>query len=118
MLINSSLSHSDNCKNNFLVLGEDTTCEVNGSFGSPGKKFSINFSKAKTKFRLSLHYNADNSCLFVNRKEIFKLKADSKNVNFLTQFCLGSISNGFSATESREVSLNVNVWFFSLLRFY
>ena len=109
MLINSSLSHSDNCKNNFLVLGKDTTCEVNGSFGSPEKKFSIDFSMTKTKFRLSLHYNADNSCLFVNRKEIFKLKADSKNFNFLTQFCLGRISNGFSATESREVSLNVNV---------
>ena len=114
MLINSSLSHSDNCKNNFVELGEDTTCEVNGSFGSPEKKFSINFSQAKTKFRLILHYNAENSCLFVNTKEIFKLKnfkADSKNVNFLTQFCLGSISNGFSATEFRELSLNVNVLF-------
>ena len=114
MLINSSLSHSDNCKNNFVELGEDTTCEVNGSFGSPEKKFSINFSQAKTKFRLILHYNAENSCLFVNIKEIFKLKnfkADSKNVNFLTQFCLGSISNGFSATEFRELSLNVNVLF-------
>ena len=65
------------------------------------KKFSINFSKVKTKFCLSLHYNADNSCLFVNGKEVFKFKADNKNVNFPTQFCLGSISNGFSATESR-----------------
>ena len=65
------------------------------------KKFSINFSKVKTKFCLSLHCNADNSCLFVNGKEVFKFKADNKNVNFPTQFCLGSISNGFSATESR-----------------
>ena len=48
---------------------------------------------------LSLHYNADNSYLFVNRKEIFELKADNKNIyNFITQFCLGSISNGFRAT--------------------
>ena len=35
-------------------------------------------------------------CLF-NEKEIFKFKADNKNVNFPTQFCLGSISNGFGA---------------------
>ena len=42
------------------------------------------------------------------------LKTDNKNVNFPTQFCLASISNGFSATESREVSLNGNVYDFSL----
>ena len=78
------------------------------------KKFSINFSKANTKLCLSLHDNADNSYLFVNGKEIFKFKAGNKNVNFPTQFCLGSISNGFSALESREVSLNGNIYDFSV----
>ena len=67
-----------------------------------------------TKFCLSLHYNADNSYLFVNGKGLFKFKVDNKNVNFTTQFCLGSISNGFSATELREVSLKVNVYDFSV----
>ena len=54
-----------------------------------------------------------NSYLHVNGKEIFKFKADNKNVNFPTQFCLRSNSNGFSNTESREVSLNGNVYDFS-----
>ena len=63
---------------------------------------------------MSLHYNYDNCYLFVNGKEIFKFKTDNKNVNFPTQFCLGSLSNGFSATESREVSLNGNVYDFSV----
>ena len=76
--------------------------------------FKINVTKANTKFCLSLHYNVDNSYLFVNGKEIFKFQADNKNVNFPTQFCLGSISNGFSATESREISLNGNVYDFSV----
>ena len=61
---------------------------------------------------MSLRYNAGNSYLFVNGKEILIFKADNKNVNFLTQFCLGIMSNGFSATESREVSLNGNVYEF------
>ena len=61
---------------------------------------------------MSLHYNADNSYLFVNGKEILKLKADNKNLNFRTQFCLGSISNGFSAIVSTEVSLNGNTYDF------
>ena len=59
---------------------------------------------------MSLHYNCDNSYLFVNGKEIFKFKADNKNVNFPTRFCLGGIYDGFSATEFRGVSLNGNVY--------
>ena len=31
---NSSSSHSDNRKNNFLILGEGPTFRINGSFGS------------------------------------------------------------------------------------
>ena len=32
---NSLSSHSDNRKNNFLLLGESLTYGINGSFGSP-----------------------------------------------------------------------------------
>ena len=63
---------------------------------------------------MSLHYNHDNSYLLVNGKEIFEFKADNKKINFPNQFCLGSISNGFSATESREISLNGNVYDFAV----
>ena len=110
---NSSSSHSENRKNNFLVLDEGPTYGINESFGSPGKKFNINFSKANTSF-MSLHYNEDNNYLFVNGREIFKFKDDNENVNFPSQYCLGSISKGFSATESREVILNGNVYDFSV----
>ena len=63
------------------------------------------FSKVRTKFCFSLHYNSDNNYFFVNGKEIFKFKANCKNVDFPTQFCRGSISNQFSAFNFREVSL-------------
>ena len=52
--------------------------------------------------------------MFVNRKEIFQFKNDNKSVNFPTQFCLENISNRFSNTESTEVSLNGNVYDFSV----
>ena len=52
--------------------------------------------------------------MFVNGKEVFKFKANSKSVNFVTQFCLGSISNRFGATESRQVYLRGNVRDFSV----
>ena len=77
------------------------------------KQFHNNFNKANTKFCLSLFYNDDNK-LLVNGKEIFKFKADNKNVNFQTQFRLGSLSNGCSAIESRKVSSNGKVHHFSV----
>ena len=94
MLFTGSSSHIDNHKINFLVLGEGPAYGINGSFASPEETFSINFTKAKTNFYLSLHYNGNNSYFFANGKRIFKFKADYKNVNFPVQFCLGSIYNG------------------------
>ena len=68
------------------MLGEESAFTINGSFSAPGKKIIINFIKSKTEFCLSLHYNSDNSYLFVNGKEIFKLKANNVNLNYPTQF--------------------------------
>ena len=81
---NSSSSHAHNHKNKFLVLGEGSSFNINGSFSAPGKKIIINFIKVKTELSLSLHYNSDNSYLFVNGKEIFKLKVNNVNLNYLT----------------------------------
>ena len=75
---NSSSSHVDNRKNNFLILGEGPTYDINGSFGAPEIMFSINFTKENTKFCLILHYDADKSYLFVNGKEIFKIMAEKQ----------------------------------------
>ena len=74
---NSSSSHSENCQNNFSILGEGPTLRINERFESSEKTFDINFSKVNTKFYLSLHYNHDNSYLFLIGKEIFKFKADN-----------------------------------------
>ena len=74
---NNSLSHAHNCKNNFLVLVEGSKSGINGRFGLAEKNFIISFSKANTKFYLSLHY-------YVNEKEILKFKSDNKNVDFST----------------------------------
>ena len=74
----SSPCHSDNDENDFLVLAEGPTDDINGGIGPAEKKFSINFSKAKTKFCLSLHYNGDNSYMFVNGKSLCSFKTNKK----------------------------------------
>ena len=47
---NSLSSHADNCKKHVLVLGEGPPDDINGTVGTAKKKFSINYSRAKTKF--------------------------------------------------------------------
>ena len=78
------------------------------------KKSLVLISKANTKFFLSLHYNSNNSYLFVNGKEVYQFKASNKNVSFPTQLFLGSISIKLGAIDSEEASLKGNVFVFSV----
>ena len=55
-------------------------------------------------------YNSDNSYLFVKQKKYYKFKVSNKNVNFPSNFFLGSISNKFDNVDSEEVSLKGNVY--------
>ena len=90
---NISSSHYVNCKKKLWITR---------------KKLSINFTKAITAFCLSLHCHTDNNfCLLLERKSL-NLKSIIKMLTFQHNFV--SELNGFSATESRELSLNENVY--------
>ena len=67
---NSSSYHSDNRKSISFLLDEKANNDVNDSVGTTEQKFGTNFTKAKAKFCLNLHYDGDNSCLFVNGKKV------------------------------------------------
>ena len=82
-----------------MILGEGDTFIIDASFGISEKKININFSKPKRKICSSLHYNSDNSYLFVSENKICKVKATNRNNNFPSQFCLGSISNKFDYSD-------------------
>ena len=64
--VDSSPIHTGNCKNSYLVLGKRPSHDINDSVAAAEKRFSINYTKAKVKFCLSLPYNGENSYLFVN----------------------------------------------------
>ena len=82
---NSWSSHPDNIKNKFFVLVEGPTDDINGSVGAAEKKFSINFSKAKTIFCLNLHYDHHDGYLLVDGKKSFKqiMKISTFRHNFV-----------------------------------
>ena len=79
------------------------------------EKKGNNFSKEKTKFCLSLHYNSGNTCLLINEKETYKFKASNKNNSFPSHFYLGKISNKIDYAKSEEVSLKEICMIFELI---
>ena len=68
------------------MFGEVPAEHISDGTGEPENNFNIIFSETNTKFCLSLHYHVDNGYLFANEKEIYKFKANNKNVNFPIHF--------------------------------
>ena len=91
----SSSTHIHNKNKDILVLGKGPTQGLEHTLTTE-KMYPINFTVTKKKFCLSLHYNGENSYLFVNSIKIVKFKAkDSEIVESL--ICLGNISKDWSA---------------------
>ena len=81
--------------------------------------YSINFSAAKRRFCLSLHYNGANSYLFVNGVEIIKFKAKVKTDPLLgviiDPLCLGNVlKDFFNKWNEKKTELCGSVYDFSV----
>ena len=90
------------------MLGEGDSFGINGNFDVPGEEFIINSSKAKAKFCLSLHYNGDNSYLFVKEKKSLSLKLIMAVSTFQLSF-LHKLSNKSNNDEAEEILFKGNV---------
>ena len=67
----------------------------------------------KNKFCLSLHYNGENSYLFVNGTEIYKFKAKDSEI-VATPLYLGSNSKDWSVDNMKGTGFNGYVYDFSV----
>ena len=61
--------HANNKANNIYVMGKDYITKINDTTIYAEKMLYRNFTEPGKKFILSLHYNGDNSYLFVNGRE-------------------------------------------------
>ena len=75
--------------------------------------YSINFTVTKKRFCLSLHYNGENSYLFVNGKEIVMFKAKDSEI-VANPLCLVNISKDWSADNMKKTGLNGYVYEFNV----
>ena len=75
--------------------------------------YPIDFTVTKKKFCLSLHYNEENSYLFVNAKKTVKFKAKDSEI-VASPICLGNISKVWSPDNMKKPGLNGYVYEFSV----
>ena len=96
----SCFSHIDNKKKDILVIGKEPTQRLEHTLTAE-KMYSINFTEKNKKFCLSLHYDRDDSYLFVNGAEIYKLKEKDSEI-VATLLCLGNISKDWSTYNMKK----------------
>ena len=75
--------------------------------------YSINFTEKNKKFCLSLHYNKENSYLFVNGTETHKFKSKDSKI-LAHSLCLGNISEDWSVDNMKKTELDGYVYDFSV----
>ena len=108
----SSSAHIDNKKKNILVLGIGPTQGLEHTLTAE-KMYSINFTVTNKKFCLSLHYNGENSYLFVNDTEIYKFKAKDSEI-LVGPIYLGNISKDWSVDNMKKTGFTGYVYDFSV----
>ena len=100
----NSLVPANNKAKNIYVMADLFVQGINDTTLYAEKLYSQNFTAANKKFVLSLHYNSDNSYLFVNGKRELKFKAkDDQIVKEI--LCLGNISDDWTAANAQKTGL-------------
>ena len=108
----SSSADIDNKKKDILVIGIGPTQRLEHTLTAE-KIYTINFTVTKKKFYLRLHYNGENSYMFVNGTEIYKFKAKVSEI-VAAPLCLGNILKDCSADNMKKTGFNRYVYYFSV----
>ena len=82
----SSSVHVDNKGKDILILGEGATQGLNDTTLTAEAKYPINFTQSGKRFVLNLHYNGNNSFLFVNATKISTQSKKLRNKRLCTVF--------------------------------
>ena len=107
----NSLIHANNKANNIYIMGDLFVQGINDMTLFAEKIYSRNFTQPSTKFVLSLHYNGDNSFLFVDGKQELKFKAKTESL-VKEKLCIGNLSDKWSTSESEKTGLYGNIYDF------
>ena len=85
-------------------MGDGLTQGINDTTIYVEKNYYRNFTDPGQKFVLSLHYNGDNSYLFVNGRQELKLKYKTDQL-VKEKLCIGNLSDQWTTSESEKTGL-------------
>ena len=103
--------HKTNREDHIHVMGDGFTQGIHDTTLYVEKNYWRNFTDPGKKFMLSLHYNGDESHLFVNGRQELKFKAkDDQIIN--GKSCLGNLSDQWTTSESEKTGLYGNIYDF------
>ena len=109
-------SHTTNKKHRIYILGKSFTqgLQYGSTIYAEHDYVKVSGSQINKKFILSIHYNGDNSYLFINGVEQFKFKAMSR-LNLNNLLVIGNTSTNFpSQTDYKKAALHDDIYdFFS-----
>ena len=88
----SSLVDTNNKANNIFIMGNGFVQGINYMTLYAEKIYSQNVTQPNKKFVLSLHYNYNDSYLFVNGKQELKFKA-KPDQSIKEKLCIGNLSD-------------------------
>ena len=103
--------HATNRANNIYVMGDVLTQGIHDTTLYVEKNYYRNFTNPGKKFVLSLHYNGDDSYLFINGRQELKFKCKTDQL-VKEKLCIGNLSNQWTASESEKTGLYGNIYDF------
>ena len=103
--------HATNRANHIYLMGTGLTQGINDTTIYAEKNFYRNFTDFGKKVVLSLHYNDDDSYLFVNGRQELKFKCKTDQL-VKEKLCIGNLSNQWTTSESEKTGLYGNIYDF------
>ena len=98
--------HATNQAQSVLVFGHGLIQKINDTTIYAEKLYSRNFTVDNQIFCLSLHYNGDNSYLFVNSRKVTKFKTNNfELINY--RMCLGGLSKDYKLDKKSVLGNDV-----------
>ena len=103
--------HATNRANHIYLMGDGLTQGINDTTIYVEKNYYRNFTDAGKRFVLSLHYNSDDSYLFVNGRQELKFKAKTDQL-VKEKLSIGNLSDQWTASKSEKTGLYGNIYDF------
>ena len=103
--------HATNRANHIYLMGDGLMQGINDTTIYVEKKYFRNFTEPNVKFVLSLHYNGNDSYLFVNSRQELKFKAKTDQL-VKEKLCIGNLSDQWTESESEKTGLYGSIYDF------